>query len=169
MVSGAAKKLLGLMPGNPFTSWPMKDFAGGMLGSAGKKVGGNKGLQKLGAMIDYGTAFGARGTPYDYGGGHGRIGVPGPKGGFDCSGYVMFVFAHFGIALPHSVHEQARIGVKIKPEDAMPGDVVIMSDLSHSGIYAGNGNFYHAPRPGDTVKLAPIFTSNIFFVRFGTK
>ena len=101
------------------------------------------------------------GVPYVFGGS--------TPGGFDCSGYVMFVFAHFGIALPHSVHEQARIGVKIKPEDAMPGDVVIMSDLSHSGIYAGNGNFYHAPRPGDTVKLAPIFTSNIFFVRFGTK
>ena len=101
------------------------------------------------------------GVPYVFGGS--------TPGGFDCSGYVMFVFAHFGIALPHSVHEQARIGIKIKPEDAMPGDVVIMSDLSHSGIYAGNGNFYHAPRPGDTVKLAPIFTSNIFFVRFGTK
>lgn len=96
-ISGAAKKLLGLLPGNPFTSWPMKDFAGGMLGAAGKKVGGNKGLQALGKMIDYGTAFGARGTPYDYGGGHGRIGVPGPKGGFDCSGYVSAILNAGGL------------------------------------------------------------------------
>jgi hypothetical protein len=97
VVSGAAKKLLGLMPGNPFTSWPMKDFAGGMLGSAGKKVGGNKGLQALGKMIDYGTAFGARGTPYDYGGGHGAIGAPGARGGFDCSGYVSAILHAGGL------------------------------------------------------------------------
>lgn len=101
------------------------------------------------------------GTPYVFGGETPR--------GFDCSGYVAFVFAQFGIALEHSVHTQARMGIKIKPEDAMPGDLVIMNDMSHDGIYAGNGNFYHAPRPGDTVKLAPIFTSNVHFVRLGTK
>ncbi|MEO0061345.1 MAG: hypothetical protein RL343_963, partial [Actinomycetota bacterium] len=77
------------------------------------------------------------GTPYVFGGETPR--------GFDCSGYVAFVFAQFGIALEHSVHTQARMGIKIKPEDAMPGDLVIMNDMSHDGIYAGNGNFYHAP------------------------
>ena len=101
------------------------------------------------------------GTPYVFGGETPR--------GFDCSGYVAFVFAQFGIALEHSVHTQARMGIKIKPEDAMPGDLVIMNDMSHDGIYAGNGNFYHAPRPGDTVKLAPIFTSQVHFVRLATK
>jgi cell wall-associated NlpC family hydrolase len=101
------------------------------------------------------------GTPYVFGGETPR--------GFDCSGYVAFVFAQFGIAMPHSVHTQARMGIKVAPEDAMPGDLVIMNDMSHDGIYAGNGNFYHAPRPGDTVKLAPIFTSNVHFVRLATK
>jgi cell wall-associated NlpC family hydrolase len=101
------------------------------------------------------------GTPYVFGGEN--------PNGFDCSGYVRFVFAQFGIDLPHSVIGQARVGMKIKPEDAQPGDIVVLNDLSHDGIYAGNGNFYHAPRPGDTVKLAPIFTSNVFFIRFGTK
>ena len=87
--------------------------------------------------------------------------------GFDCSGFVGYVFAQFGIALPHSVHGQARLGKIIKPEDALPGDLVVFNDLSHDGIYAGNGNFFHAPRPGDRVKLATIFTSKIFFVRLG--
>lgn len=100
------------------------------------------------------------GTPYVFGGETPR--------GFDCSGYVAFVFAQFGIALPHSVHGQNRMGILIRPEDALPGDLVVMDDLGHDGIYAGNGNFYHAPRPGDYVKLAPIYTSRIHFVRLGT-
>ena len=97
------------------------------------------------------------GTPYVFGGE--------TPAGFDCSGYVAFVFAQFGIALPHSVTGQNRMGVLVKPEDAQPGDLVIFNDLSHNGIYAGNGNFYHAPRRGDNVKLAPIYTPNIHFVR----
>lgn len=100
------------------------------------------------------------GTPYVFGGETPR--------GFDCSGYVAFVFAQFGIALPHSVHGQNRMGILIRPEDALPGDLVVMDDLSHNGIYAGNGNFYHSPRPGDYVKLAPIYTSRVHFVRLGT-
>jgi peptidoglycan DL-endopeptidase CwlO len=90
------------------------------------------------------------GTPYIFGGSNPR--------GFDCSGYVMFVFAQFGVELRHSVTAQARVGIIISPEDARPGDVVIFNDHSHNGIYAGNGQFYHAPQPGDTVKLAPILT-----------
>jgi cell wall-associated NlpC family hydrolase len=101
------------------------------------------------------------GTPYVFGGE--------TPGGFDCSGFVAFVFSQFGVDLPHSVHAQNRLGILVKPEDAVPGDLVVFDDLSHDGIYAGNGNFYHAPRPGDFVKLAPIFTSNIHFVRLATK
>ena len=101
------------------------------------------------------------GSPYVFGGEN--------PSGFDCSGYVRFIFSQFGMDLPHSVIAQSRLGIIVKPADAQPGDLVILDDLSHDGIYAGNGNFYHAPRPGDTVKLAPIFTDRVFFVRLATK
>ena len=100
------------------------------------------------------------GTPYIFGGSNPR--------GFDCSGYVMFVYAQFGVPLRHSVTAQARYGIIVAPEDARPGDLVIFNDHSHNGIYAGNGQFYHAPQPGDRVKLAPIFEPRHYFVRLGT-
>ncbi len=103
------------------------------------------------------TAAELVGVPYVYGGE--------TPAGFDCSGYVMFIYSQFGIPLPHSVYQQAKLGVKIDIEDAVPGDIVVMNDYSHNGIYAGNGNFYHSPQPGDRVKLAPIFTPRFHIIR----
>ena len=97
------------------------------------------------------------GTPYVFGGQ--------TPGGIYCSGYVLFVYSQFGVDLPHSVYQQAKLGTKISAEEALPGDLVIFNDFSHNGIYAGNGNFYHAPQPGDRVKLAPIFTDRYHFIR----
>ena len=87
--------------------------------------------------------------------------------GLDCSGYTRLVFAEFGVLLPHSVLAQSRDPrvVRIPRDQAQPGDLVILNNLSHEGIYAGNGMFYHAPRPGDKVKLAPIFTDSYYIVR----
>jgi peptidoglycan DL-endopeptidase CwlO len=98
------------------------------------------------------------GVPYVYGGE--------TPSGFDCSGYVLFVYSQFGIALPHSVYQQAKLAKKIPISEALPGDIVVFNDHSHNGIYAGNGNYYHAPQPGDRVKLAPISTDRYYIVRF---
>ncbi len=104
------------------------------------------------------------GTPYVFGGSNPR--------GFDCSGLILFVYAQFGIALPHSVTAQARSGIIVSPADALPGDLVIYNDHGHNGIYAGNGQMYHAPQRGDYVKLSAINSlaeaGGHYFVRLGT-
>ncbi|MEY3028634.1 MAG: hypothetical protein RL198_31 [Actinomycetota bacterium] len=97
------------------------------------------------------------GVPYVFGGA--------TPAGIDCSGLVLFVYAQFGIKLPHSVYQQSRNAEKISLDEAKPGDIVVFNDYSHNGIYAGNGMFIHAPQPGDRVKLAPIFTDSYHIIR----
>ena len=97
------------------------------------------------------------GTPYVYGGS--------TPAGFDCSGYVMYVYAQFGISLPHSVSGQAAMGKRISIADAQPGDIVIMD--GHDGFYAGNGNIMDAPDTGRSISIRPIWTSDYYIVRLG--
>jgi len=97
------------------------------------------------------------GTPYVYGGAS--------PAGFDCSGYVMYVYAQFGISLPHSVSGQAAMGKRISIADAQPGDLVIMP--GHDGFYAGNGNIMDAPDTGRSISIRPIWTSDYYIVRLG--
>jgi cell wall-associated NlpC family hydrolase len=97
------------------------------------------------------------GVPYRFGGSS--------PAGFDCSGYVQFVYAQFGISLPHSVSGQAARGKPIRLKDAKPGDLVIMS--GHNGFYAGNGMILDSPRTGGSVSIRPIWTESYYIVRLG--
>ncbi|KTR47951.1 C40 family peptidase, partial [Curtobacterium oceanosedimentum] len=99
------------------------------------------------------------GTPYVFGGAD--------PSGFDCSGYVMYVYAQYGISLAHSVPLQDAAGTTIPESQAQPGDVVIFNDGSHDGFYMGNGMIMDAPKPGGSVSIRPIWTSNYHIVRFG--
>jgi cell wall-associated NlpC family hydrolase len=107
----------------------------------------------------YNTGLRYIGAPYVFGGAD--------PSGFDCSGFIMFVYAQYGVSLPHSVHAQDGIGTPISQADAQPGDVVIFNDDSHDGFYAGNGMILHAPYPGARVRVQKLWTTAVHFERFG--
>ena len=88
----------------------------------------------IAASMDY------LGVPYVFGG-------TSPYG-FDCSGYVQYVFANAGISLPRTADVQYEVGTPISTTELLPGDLVFFSTYtygaSHVGIYVGDGNFIHA-------------------------
>ena len=103
------------------------------------------------------VALAYQGVPYVWGGSD--------PSGFDCSGFVMWVYAQFGIGLPHSVSGIEASGTIIDPAAAVPGDIVTMS--GHNGIYLGDGMMIDAPTEGDVVRVRPIYTSSYWIVRIG--
>jgi cell wall-associated NlpC family hydrolase len=94
------------------------------------------------------VAFARRyiGVRYIYGG-------TSPRSGFDCSGFTRFVYAHFGIALPHYSGAQFEMGRRVSERGLRPGDLVFFDGLGHVGLYIGSGRFIHAPHTGTTVSI----------------
>lgn len=85
--------------------------------------------------------------------------------GFDCSGFTSYVYATFGVALPHNSEAQRAIGVAISEADAQPGDIVWMP--GHVGLWGGPGMILDAPVPGGTVQLRKLWTSSYQVIRIG--
>jgi peptidoglycan DL-endopeptidase CwlO len=84
-------------------------------------------------------------------------GAAGP-GQFDCSGLVVWAFAQEGIALPHYTGDLWNSGVHVARNDLEPGDLVFFfADISHVGIYIGNGLMVDAPDFGETVRVDPVW------------
>jgi peptidoglycan DL-endopeptidase CwlO len=98
-----------------------------------------------------GIALRYLGVPYRWGGAS--------PSGFDCSGFVMYVFAKVGVYLPHNAAMQYGYGRPVARSQLQPGDVVFFNGLGHDGIYIGGGQFVHAPHTGDVVKISSLYDS----------
>jgi cell wall-associated NlpC family hydrolase len=84
--------------------------------------------------------------------------------GFDCSGFVMYVFGKLGVSLPHSSLLQSGVGSPVTPtlEELAPGDLLFFySPVSHVGIYVGDGNMIDAPHTGTFVCIEKALRSNL--------
>ena len=93
-----------------------------------------------------------RGDPYVWGG-------AGPND-FDCSGLVMWAYAQVGISLPHYTGDQWNSGEHVSQSQLEPGDLVFFyPDISHVGMYVGDGLMIDAPTFGQPVQIQPIFWS----------
>jgi cell wall-associated NlpC family hydrolase len=85
-----------------------------------------------------------------------------PATGFDCSGFVRYVFAHaIGLQLPTTSATQFMAGIKINRADIKPGDLVFFHTrgrhrISHVGIYISNGRFIHSPTTGKSVEISSL-------------
>lgn len=102
-------------------------------------------------IVSYAKKF--LGCKYVYGG-------SGPNT-FDCSGFTMYVYKHFGYSMGHSAVTQAGLGKYVSKSNLQPGDLVIFNDsanrsIGHVGIYIGGGNFIHASSGGGRIMISSL-------------
>lgn len=79
--------------------------------------------------------------------------------GADCSGYVLSVFKKYGVRLPRTSREQARVGTPIKVAEAKPGDLIFYAKgktINHVAIYIGNGQVIHASNPKTGIRISNV-------------
>ena len=100
-------------------------------------------------------AYHFEGYPYVWGGSS-------PSTGFDCSGFVQYVYAHFGINLPRTTFEQVNCGTPVSLNNIKPGDLVFEFGSSegpnHVGIYIGNGQMIDAAGVGQGVTISKLYS-----------
>jgi hypothetical protein len=99
------------------------------------------------------TAIHFVGTPYRFGGAD-------PSNGFDCSGFVYYVFAQQGVWVPRTVADQWDAGTRVKHKDVRPGDLLFFRTSgrgpTHVGIALGPDRFVHAPNSRGEVRIEPL-------------
>lgn len=102
-------------------------------------------------LVDAASAY--LGVPYVWGG------ESLAEGGLDCSGLVQRALADLGVdGVPRVARDQATLGTEVASlDEALPGDLVVLSGGSHIGIYVGNGQMIDAPKPGATVTVRDVY------------
>jgi len=102
------------------------------------------------ALIAY--AYGFMGTTYVWGG-------TSPSPGFDCSGFLQYVYAHFGVRISRTTYTQINEGKSVGRDQLQPGDLIFFgsySDPHHVAMYVGNNCIIHAPQTGDVIKISSL-------------
>ena len=101
-------------------------------------------------LVSYACQF--VGNPYVWGG-------TSLTHGADCSGFVLSIYAKYGISLPHSSAAQANYGRRVSPSEAQPGDLFFYGGgrISHVAIYIGNGQIVHASTSRTGIKISNAF------------
>ncbi len=98
------------------------------------------------------------GTPYVYGGS--------TPAGFDCSGFTMYCYAKAGISLTHNAQAQYNQTKSVSTKDMKKGDLVFFGgstgNITHVGIYVGNGKFIHSPQTGEYVRIDSLSSRSNF-------
>ncbi len=90
-----------------------------------------------------------------------KFGGDSPETGFDCSGFVRYVFRNAAnLTLPPTARAISQLGKTVNKDELQPGDLVFFNTLkstfSHVGIYIGDNKFIHAPRSGASVRVENI-------------
>ncbi len=98
------------------------------------------------SLVRYAKKF--IGVPYRWGGSD--------PSGFDCSGYIQYVYARFGVKMDHSTYAQRAAFPAVARKNLRAGDLVFFSGSGHAGIYIGRGRFIHSPRSGKRIHIASL-------------
>ncbi|MET9207774.1 MULTISPECIES: C40 family peptidase [Streptomyces] len=89
-------------------------------------------------------------------------GATGPSS-YDCSGLTKAAWREAGVTLPRTTWDQVKVGTRVATSDLQPGDLVFFyDDISHVGIYKGDGMMIHAPKPGANVREESIYYMPIY-------
>lgn len=95
--------------------------------------------------------------------GQGMYGHGTTPSAWDCSGFVLYVYAQHGISLPWGVNSQAAMGTVVS--DPQPGDLVVFGSGYHVGIYVGGGQMVHSPDWGRSIEYGSMDWDSHYFVR----
>ncbi|MFI7101130.1 NlpC/P60 family protein [Streptomyces sp. NPDC050161] len=139
---------------------------GGDGGSGGGSTDGSGGSDGSGGGSDDGTSLtkakkalafarAQMGKPYVWG-------ATGPNS-YDCSGLTQAAWKAAGVNLPRTTWDQVKTGERVATKDLQPGDLVFFfKDISHVGMYIGDGKMIHAPKPGASVRVESIYYMPIY-------
>ncbi|BAO04879.1 uncharacterized protein CBO05P1_160 [Clostridium botulinum B str. Osaka05] len=126
------------------TNGQLANSLGSVGGSYAGAVGSNIGQQVVANAQQY------LGRPYKWGGSS-------PSENFDCSGLVQYVYKQVGIGLNRTTYDQIKQGTPVSKNQLQVGDAIFFGSPSnphHVGLYMGNGQYIHAPKTGDVIKVS---------------